>query len=174
MWRCWRGMKQSIPEWLVRPATEADAPALAELMGELGYPAAATAIPPRVRALGTDRRAMIVVAADPQALGGVITAHHLDSIHDDRPVGLNTPPAVSGLWTRLLKFRREDLCGLLQTRRAVRGTMMRGTIFVTSTRDYVRFRAALQPLLTRGLQSVLRKRLDSFDVDAVVRTARGI
>jgi len=95
----------------------------------------------------------------------------------ERLVGLQAqwpkPPFI-GLWTRLPKFRREDLCGLLQTRRAVRGTMMRGTIFVTSTRDYVRFRAALQPLLTRGLQSVLRKRLDGFDVDAVVRTARGI
>jgi len=38
---------------------------------------------------------MIVVAADPQALGGVITAHHLDSIHDDRPVGWITTLVVS-------------------------------------------------------------------------------
>ena len=57
------------------------------------------------------------------------------------------PPFV-GLWTRLERFDRRQLLKLLHSRKVVRATAMRCTIHLLSTRDYVRFRAALQPALT--------------------------
>jgi hypothetical protein len=84
---------------------------------------------------------------------------------------LPRPPHV-GLWSRLDGFRREDLLALLRRRKAVRATMMRGTLHVVSARDYLALRATLQPMLTRAMLTILRHRSKGLDVDAVVAEAR--
>src|SRR5882672_8747679 len=93
----------------------------------------------------------------------------------ERLVGLQAqwpkPPHV-GLWSRVVGFEREDLLGLLRQRKAVRATMMRGTLHVVSARDYVAMRAPLQPMLTRGMFAALRERAKGIDVDEVVAIAR--
>jgi hypothetical protein len=62
---------------------------------------------------------------------------------------LARPPFV-GLWTRIENFKRDDLRKAIEKRDVVRATMMRGTIHLMSRRDYLAFRAPLQPMLTRA------------------------
>jgi hypothetical protein len=81
------------------------------------------------------------------------------------------PPFV-GLWTRLEGLRREDLVRAIERQQLVRGTMMRGTLHLVTRKDYVRFRRTLQPMLTAGLRSILRGRINELDVAGAVSEAR--
>ncbi|BDI30042.1 hypothetical protein CCAX7_20930 [Capsulimonas corticalis] len=81
------------------------------------------------------------------------------------------PPYV-GLWTRLESFAREDLNALLRARLAVRATMMRATIHLMSARDFLEWRTAIQPVLTGGMQSVLKDRMADVDMAALLAGAR--
>jgi hypothetical protein len=84
---------------------------------------------------------------------------------------LARPPFV-GLWTRLDPFAREDLTRALQAREIVRATSFRGTIHLMTAADFVAFRGAIQPMLTRGMTGILRGRLDGVDVEKVVAIGR--
>lgn len=64
------------------------------------------------------------------------------------------PPHVA-LWSRLQKFKRDDLLAPLKARTLVRGTMMRGTLHIMSAKDFLAFRMALQPSLTAGMMSIV-------------------
>jgi Winged helix DNA-binding domain len=55
-----------------------------------------------------------------------------------------------GLCARLRGFRPEELSGLVRSRRAVRATLMRGTIHLVTTPDALGLRLLFQPLLERG------------------------
>ncbi|HTR97007.1 MAG TPA: winged helix DNA-binding domain-containing protein [Candidatus Acidoferrales bacterium] len=81
------------------------------------------------------------------------------------------PPFVA-LWSRLEKFRREELAKVIASREVVRATMQRGTLHLASARDYLRLRGALQPGLTQGLRAILRARADALDFAAIAREAR--
>ena len=81
------------------------------------------------------------------------------------------PPFV-GLWSRVDGFDRSDLIKALRDRTVVRGTAMRGTIHLMSARDFVSLRGAIQPVLTRGMQSILERRATDLDLPAVVADAR--
>src|SRR5215213_7840256 len=63
-------------------------------------------------------------------------------------------PTFIALWSRLANFEREQLSDLLRQRQVVRATMMRGTIHVATTKEYLANRTALQPALTRGLTAI--------------------
>jgi len=80
------------------------------------------------------------------------------------------PPFV-GLWTRLEGFTRDDLLKAIERRDVVRGTFMRGTIHLISTKDYLAFRQTLQPALSEGL-SVIRDRMEGVDVPPIVKQGR--
>ncbi|MEO7096960.1 MAG: winged helix DNA-binding domain-containing protein [Polyangiales bacterium] len=73
------------------------------------------------------------------------------------------PPFV-GLWSRVAGFERDALHRLVHDRHAVRATLMRGTIHLVSAEDFIVMRAALAPVLSRGL-----KRLAGQNVAAVLR-----
>lgn len=92
-----------------------------------------------------------------------------------RLVGLQAqvarPPFV-GLWTRLCDFKRTDLAAALHDRRAVRVTAMRATLHLMTTADYIALRGALQPMLTRGMESILRARGAGVDMDVLHVEAR--
>jgi Winged helix DNA-binding domain len=77
------------------------------------------------------------------------------------------PPFV-GLWTRLDRFRREALTGLIHDRDVVRATMMRHTLHLVTADDYLRLRPAVQPALTRSFSGITRKRLEGVDLEPVV------
>ena len=93
----------------------------------------------------------------------------------ERLVGLQAqlarPPFI-GLWSRVEKFRREDLTRLLQRRKVVRATMMRCTLHLMSAKDYSTLRAAIQPALSHGMRSALRERADGLDIGRLVAAAR--
>ncbi|XXF77945.1 winged helix DNA-binding domain-containing protein [Myxococcaceae bacterium GXIMD 01537] len=93
----------------------------------------------------------------------------------ERLVGLQAqlarPPFI-GLWSRVEGFQRDHLTRLLQRREVVRATLMRGTLHLLGARDYVALRACLQPVLTRGMNSILKERTGTFDLERVVAEAR--
>jgi len=80
------------------------------------------------------------------------------------------PPYV-GLWTRLRDFRREYLTRLVEQRLVVRATLMRATLHLMTAEDYARLRPAIQPALTRAMESAAGKRLEGLDIDRLARTA---
>ncbi|MFF0345263.1 winged helix DNA-binding domain-containing protein [Kribbella sp. NPDC004875] len=76
-----------------------------------------------------------------------------------------------GLWTRLTNFDPADLVTLLETRQAVRGSTMRATIHLMSSRDFLAFRPLIQPRLEREVfQNITygRHRLEGLDMNAVL------
>src|SRR5262245_26731615 len=75
------------------------------------------------------------------------------------------PPFI-GLWSRVQGFRREELIKALHDRSVLRATSLRGTLHLMSAPDYALLRPALQPGLTKAMQSVLRDRAKGLDVDA--------
>ena len=81
------------------------------------------------------------------------------------------PPFV-GLWSRISGFQREDLRALLESGDVVRATLMRATLHLMSRRDYFAFRPVLQPMLSAAAQSILRDRMQRFDLDAVLAEGR--
>jgi hypothetical protein len=54
-----------------------------------------------------------------------------------------------GLWTRLDGFRPEKLATLISQRRALRASLMRGTIHLVTARDALKLRPLMQPVLER-------------------------
>ena len=81
-------------------------------------------------------------------------------------------PPYLGLWTRLAGFERETLSQALRARRVVRATAWRGTLHLLTADDLLAFRGALQPMLSRGMQSILRNRAESFDMESLLAEAR--
>ena len=73
------------------------------------------------------------------------------------------------LWSRLEGFRPEELSQLLLDRLAVRATLMRGTIHLVTTRDFLRLRPLMQPRLE---SSPFARDLEGMDMDAFVAAAR--
>ena len=92
-----------------------------------------------------------------------------------RVVGLQAqvprPPFI-GLWTRLHGFDRAELTAALHDRSAVRVTSLRGTLHVMTTPDYLAMRGALQPMLSKGMQSILRARGSGLDLETLDAEAR--
>ena len=84
-------------------------------------------------------------------------------------------PAFAALWTRLEGFERAQLHEALTERSAVRGTMMRATLHLTSAADYAALRTSLQPGLTAAMEGVLKQRgqVDSAKVLPVARRLLG-
>jgi hypothetical protein len=75
-----------------------------------------------------------------------------------------------GLQARLARFRPEHLENLLTERVALRAHLMRNTVHLVETADYLRFRPLYQPLMDRALAGHWGRRLaglDPADVAAV-------
>ena len=93
----------------------------------------------------------------------------------ERLVGMQAQlarPPYLGLWSRVAGFQAEDLTRLAQARRVVRGTLMRVTLHLVSTRDYQGLRPLLQPMLSAALRGASRDRLPGLEMDDVVAAAR--
>ena len=54
----------------------------------------------------------------------------------------------------------------------MRATAYRGTLHLLTAADLVAFRGALQPMLSRGMQSILRNRTETFEMEQLLAEAR--
>ncbi|MEV8372537.1 winged helix DNA-binding domain-containing protein [Kribbella sp. NPDC056861] len=117
-------------------------------------------------------RALNRATLDRQWLISRHTATALDAI--EHLVGMQAQSPLApyvGLWARLTDFAPSELADLLETRQAVRGSMMRATIHLVSSRDFLAIRPLIQPRLEREVyanQTYGRARLEGVDMDAVL------
>jgi hypothetical protein len=81
------------------------------------------------------------------------------------------PPFVA-LWSRLEGFEAGTLIAALADKTLVRGTLMRGTVHLARTEDFLRWQPLLAPLGVEGLRKVVGARLEGADVDAAVEDVR--
>jgi hypothetical protein len=80
------------------------------------------------------------------------------------------PPFVA-LWTRMRDFDRHDLLKPLTKRSVVRVVAMRGTLHLMTGQDAVALRGAMQPMLTRGMETILRERATDLDLGQLATAA---
>jgi hypothetical protein len=79
------------------------------------------------------------------------------------------------LWSRLEPFRAETLSEALEERRAVRMTLLRGTLHLVTACDAIGLRALVQPGIERVIygSSPLRNAVDSVDMEELFAALRG-
>lgn len=77
-----------------------------------------------------------------------------------------------GLWTRLENFKREDLAKQIEARSIIKATLMRATLHLFTTEDFLRFRATFQPVLSGARESIIKQRGGDFDQDRLLKAAR--
>jgi hypothetical protein len=79
------------------------------------------------------------------------------------------------LWSRVEPFRAETLSDALEDRRAVRMTLLRGTLHLVTARDAIGLRALVQPAIERVIfsSSPLRSAYRGFDMDELSVALRG-
>jgi hypothetical protein len=77
-----------------------------------------------------------------------------------------------GLWARLDPFDPEELGELITSRRAVRISLMRGTVHLVTAGDCVALRPVLQAVNERSFLGQFRRQLDGLDLDALLVRAR--
>jgi hypothetical protein len=81
------------------------------------------------------------------------------------------PPFV-GLWTRTAPFKRGDLLEAIRKKAIVRVTAMRGTLHLMTAADYIAFRGAMQPALTRGYAGIAKARETVIDIERIAADGR--
>ena len=94
----------------------------------------------------------------------------------EQVVGLQAQVAAApyvGLWSRLSEFERDDLTSMLSSRQVVKSSLMRATLHLTTARDFLLLRPAVQPSITRFFDSVIRRRAPGVDPARIVAAAAG-
>jgi hypothetical protein len=81
-------------------------------------------------------------------------------------------PPFHGLATRLERFQPGDLRGPLERGEIVRASLMRHTLHIVTSRDYLWLRPVIQASLSRALRSVTGSRLRDLDLGPLLAAAR--
>jgi uncharacterized protein YcaQ len=68
------------------------------------------------------------------------------------------------LWSRLQGFKRDDLTRALDERKVVKATLMRATLHIVSSEDYLQFAAALRDSALQVLTTRAQKAAPGFDL----------
>jgi len=96
----------------------------------------------------------------------------------ERLVGMQAQwprPPYLGLWARLEGFERDDLTKLLEQRKVVRATFLRGTLHLATAKDFVALRATMQPVLdAAGMHAILKAHGARVDPERLTGQARQI
>jgi GNAT superfamily N-acetyltransferase len=116
----------------IRSAVASDAPALASMLGQLGYPTDAGEIPGRLARMAERPGTTVFVAEHRNKPVGVVTVHLFPSLHTSEPVAWLTAVVVD---------------------EAVRGTGV-GSALVKHAEDWARRRGAKRLALTSHLRRV--------------------
>ena len=74
-----------VPDIRIRDIAPADAPRVAALLGQLGYPSAAENVPGRIGRMAKERSALAVVAEVEGQIRGLAAAQVIQAIHADEP-----------------------------------------------------------------------------------------
>lgn len=77
------------------------------------------------------------------------------------------------LWTRIQGFKRDDLTRELDERNVVKATLMRATLHIVSSEDYLQFAAALRGPALQGLTTRAQKAAPDFDLVRFARETLG-
>jgi Winged helix DNA-binding domain len=78
-----------------------------------------------------------------------------------------------GLWTRLARFRTAELSALVESRQAVRASLMRATVHLVTARDCLSLRSLLRPVIERAYYNgPFRKNVEGVDIPALVHAGR--
>ena len=93
----------------------------------------------------------------------------------ERLIGLQAqqprPPFI-GLWTRVSDFDSKTFLQLIRNGKLVRATMMRATLHLLTAKDYLQFRSSIQPALNAAMKSILQRRTEAADIDAIAAAAK--
>jgi hypothetical protein len=80
-----------------------------------------------------------------------------------------------GLWSRLEGFPAEELSELIESRAAVRGTLMRVTLHLVSARDYLALRPVLDAMIAKRFRSSpFARGLEGIDEDELLALGRAL
>jgi hypothetical protein len=96
----------------------------------------------------------------------------------ERLVGMQAQEPVDpyvGLWARLDGFRPEKLATLINQRRAVRASLMRGTIHLVTARDALKLRPLMQPVLERIFSSgAFGRGIEGVNIEQLLAAIRSL
>jgi hypothetical protein len=81
------------------------------------------------------------------------------------------PPFIA-LWSRVEGFEASALVEAFEAKTVVRGTLMRGTVHLARTEDFLRWQPVLAPLGVEGLSKVVGGRLKGADLDGAIADVR--
>ena len=80
-----------------------------------------------------------------------------------------------GLWSRLHDFRADHLSEMIESRKAVRGTLMRVTLHLATARDYLALRPVLQAMIAQRFRSSpFARGLAGIDEDELLALGRAL
>jgi winged helix DNA-binding protein len=105
----------------------------------------------------------------PSALTARQAITHLTGLQAQAPLA----PYV-GLWTRLAAFRPDHLENLLTERDVLRAHLMRNTVHLVDTADFLRFRPLFQAAMDRALAGHWGRRLADVDPAEVAAAAAAL
>src|SRR5919106_4787380 len=84
----------------------------------------------------------------------------------------SVPPTYYALWSRLEPFDPHELGRMLTDRKAVRMTLMRGTVHLVTVRDALLLRPLVQVVIERGHNGAFGRRMGGADLAELERGVR--
>src|SRR2546423_4126237 len=160
-----------MPALTIRPALAADAPALASMLDQLGYPTEASEIPKRLERMAERIGTTVFVAERAGSPVGVVTVHLFTALHTSEPVAWLTALVVeqsargTGVGSALVQRAEEWAARHGASRLALTSALRRTEAHqFYKTRDYVHTGVRLAKELSAAATHEARSKSDEFHV----------